>query len=142
MFYNMFIPSSVDEHLGYFFLAIMSMLLWTFMCKLFCRHILSGLLGEMNSIAKPWSNYMFSILRNYQTVLQNICTILYFHISSVWGFQILYIFVHDYNCELMMLSMVLHAHLKVLHSNKVIFMLGGYHYHRSSCLQELFQAFT
>ena len=56
-------------------------LLWTLRYKALCGHMFSFLLGKipMCRMRGSYGKYMFNIPRNYQSILQNGFSILYFH---------------------------------------------------------------
>ena len=60
------------------FWASINTIIWLFMYKFLCGHVF--LFGEYkNRIARSYSSCMLNFLRNFQTVLQSCCTILYPH---------------------------------------------------------------
>ena len=70
------VHSSVDGYLGFHLLAIMNNTAWTlvyrcFMCFYFSR------VRSKREISGSYGNSMFCLLRNYQTVSQRGCTILW-----------------------------------------------------------------
>ena len=69
-------------------------MLWTFMYKFLCVHVFISLgYITLRRIARSFSNTLFNIPRNYQTIFK--ATIpRYIPISNVYGFQFLYILIN------------------------------------------------
>ena len=86
----------IDEHLGYFHLLAIMNNTGVNICVCFPVVYVFISLGYIckSGISESNDYFMFHFLRNFQTIFQSGCTILY-PTSNVWGYCLLHIFLNS-----------------------------------------------